>query len=43
MSSVYSRLIIEQYEDSYGVFIDDDDNMGLNKSDVEALVSEWLE
>jgi hypothetical protein len=44
MSSVYSRLVIEKYEDSYGIFIDDmDDNMGLTKEDALALFEEWLE
>lgn len=44
MSSIYRRLVIEDYgKGNYGVFIDEDDNMGLNKNDVSALVDEFLE
>lgn len=43
MSSHYSRLIIESYKDSFGVFIGDEEHVEVtSEEEVKAFLSDWL-
>jgi hypothetical protein len=42
MSSYHDKIIIESYQDSFGVFIGSEDHLGVSEEEVKALVADWL-